>query len=203
VLLSYVYFLLIMMVRHVSVVVMVVMMMEMATGQILFPGTCPTQATIASFDSTKYLGTWYEYEKYFALFEFGGRCISATYTANTDGSLGVANKQRKILTNQEKTINGRATFVGANTEAKLSVSFTGVPSFLPDADGNYWVLDTDYTSWAIVWSCQNLLFSNAQILWVLTRDRSPAASIITAARAIITGRGLNVAYLKPTDQNGC
>lgn len=41
-------------------------------------------------------------------------------------------------------------------QAKLGVVFpaTRFSRPVPD-DGNYWVLDTDYTNYSIVWSCEN------------------------------------------------
>uniref|UniRef100_A0A182IWD1 Lipocln_cytosolic_FA-bd_dom domain-containing protein n=1 Tax=Anopheles atroparvus TaxID=41427 RepID=A0A182IWD1_ANOAO len=35
-------------------------------------------------------------------------------------------------------------------EAKLNVSFYGAPN----DESNYWVLDTDYENYALVWSCE-------------------------------------------------
>lgn len=40
----------------------------------------------------KYTGKWYEYAKYPFIFELGGKCITATYTENSnDGSVEVVN----------------------------------------------------------------------------------------------------------------
>jgi hypothetical protein len=41
-------------------------------------------------------------------------------------------------------------------QAKLGVVFPSNPFSRPvPADGNYWVLDTDYINYSIVWTCQN------------------------------------------------
>lgn len=40
-------------------------------------------------------------------------------------------------------------------QAKLGVVFPNVRFSRPvPADGNYWVLDTDYTNYSLVWSCE-------------------------------------------------
>lgn len=41
---------------------------------------------------------------------------------------------------------------------KLSVTDADNPTDVTDS--NYWVLDTDYTSYAVVWSCTNALIAN-------------------------------------------
>lgn len=43
------------------------------------------------FKLIKYVGKWYEYAKYPFIFTAGGKCITATYTENPDGSVGVVN----------------------------------------------------------------------------------------------------------------
>ena len=35
-------------------------------------------------------------------------------------------------------------------------------------------LDTDYTSYATVYSCKDLLLARSQSAWILTRDRQPS-----------------------------
>lgn len=39
------------------------------------------------------MGVWYEIEKYFAIFEFGGKCVQANYTLNSNNTVKVVNRQ--------------------------------------------------------------------------------------------------------------
>lgn len=41
----------------------------------------------------QYLGLWYEQERYFAFFQINGKCVTATYTDNMNGTVGVENYQ--------------------------------------------------------------------------------------------------------------
>lgn len=41
----------------------------------------------------QYLGRWYEAERYFAVFEFGGKCVTADYSLNENGTIKVVNSQ--------------------------------------------------------------------------------------------------------------
>lgn len=45
----------------------------------------------------QYTGLWYEYKRYPLIFEFLGKCVTATYTAQSDGKIGVFNEQINAL----------------------------------------------------------------------------------------------------------
>ncbi|KAK4328386.1 hypothetical protein Pmani_001214 [Petrolisthes manimaculis] len=179
-------------------VLLLVLAVCVVRSQIVFPLNCPNQAVVQNFNSTEYLGLWYENQKYPVIFEAGGKCITATYSDNGNNKIGVLNSQRNILTNKETTITGEATFTGSTTEASLTVTFKGIPF-----GGSYKVLDTDYTSFAIVWSCQDLVLFNTQILWILTRERNPPSTLIDSVRQTIESRGITLLFMKPTDQTNC
>jgi apolipoprotein D and lipocalin family protein len=111
------------------------------------------------FSISQYLGLWYEQEKYPFLFELGGKCITATYGLLADGNVSVLNKQKGKWTNKESSVTGTARI---ESPGKLSVSFNGVPG---NRASNYWVVGTDYSSYAVVYSCSNVLFfSKSKIL---------------------------------------
>lgn len=78
-----------------------------------------------------------------------------------------------LRTGVSSSIQGHAKFSGKPNEPKLSVVF---PSVSLPFDAPYWVLDTDYHTYAVVWSCTNFgifksvkLCSNTkhQYLWSL------------------------------------
>jgi lipocalin len=60
------------------------------------------------------------------------------------------------------SIEGRGQLIDRLLGAKLRVTFPTAPEQRPlPAEGNYWVLDTDYDHYAIVWSCEP--FNNQSI----------------------------------------
>jgi lipocalin len=51
--------------------------------------------------------------------------------------------------------------------------------------GDYRVLETDYTEYSVVYSCKTFLFFfKTENIWILTRDRTPDASIIATAENV-------------------
>ncbi|XP_077289515.1 apolipoprotein D-like [Arctopsyche grandis] len=169
-------------------------------AQIRFQGKCPDFKVKQPFDSSRYLGKWYEAEKYFVRFEVGGKCITATYTDEGDGVIGVLNRQLNIASGNETTIKGTAALAGVPDEAKLSVVFPSIPFGRP---APYWVLETDYENFSIVYSCTNFEDYQTTTLWILTRQRFPCPAVIREARWIIGNYGLKRSLLMKTDQRNC
>lgn len=54
--------------------------------------TCFYPRPASSFDLGSYLGTWYQVAGYEAIFTAGCKCVTANYTLNGDGTVGVTNR---------------------------------------------------------------------------------------------------------------
>ncbi|KAF3425102.1 hypothetical protein E2986_12816 [Frieseomelitta varia] len=148
-----------------------------------------------------YLGKWYEIEKYFAFFEFGGKCVTATFNITDDSnSINILNKQISSLTGVSSSIEGVGKPVLKVEEAKLSVSFPSMP--LP-IDAPYWILDTDYTTYAVVWSCSNFGVFSTRNVWILAREPKPPVSVLEKAYQILDKNNISRAYFIRTDQKNC
>ncbi|KAJ9592178.1 hypothetical protein L9F63_001294 [Diploptera punctata] len=163
-------------------------------------GPCPEIKTMNSFDLDKYLGMWYEAERYFALFEFAGKCVSANYTDMGDGHINIINRQTSYLTGIRSTIEGVVRHVGRTDDSKLSVKFPSLPVLV---DAPYWVLGTDYENYAVVWSCSNFGLFSTRNAWILTRSRYPPLEIMEKAYSVVDKYGISRAYFIRTDQKNC
>lgn len=137
----------------------------------------PGVTAVSPFDVQRYEGRWYELARLDHVFERGMTDVSASYTAQPDGSVRVVNRGYMPATGQWREAVGRALFTGAPTIGSLKVSFFG-PFY-----GGYHVaaLDPDYR-WALV------LGSDSGYAWILARDRQlPAAqleAIVARAKAL-------------------
>ena len=113
-------------------------------------GTCPTFTTKSGFTLASYLGTWYEYQRdRWTWYELNSDCTTATYSLNSDGSVAVKNRcENNIYCYLWRKIqpDGKATCSGA--ECKVTFSDAEPTNY------NYNVIDTDYTSYAVVYSCR-------------------------------------------------
>jgi len=70
----------------------------------------------------QYVGFWYEAYRSDVIFEFGSRCVNATYTPNPDGSVGVWN-QEISLAGDYTSIRGSAKVKNASEPAAFIVTF--------------------------------------------------------------------------------
>jgi apolipoprotein D and lipocalin family protein len=136
-------------------------------GLTVLSGGCvsfgPPLAVVDGVEVERYMGTWYEIARYPNFFQ-GPECVGTTaeYTLRDDGRVRVVNRCREnTLDGPERSIEGVARVVDAETNAKLKVSFFG------PFEGNYWIidLDADY-QWAVVGE------PSRRYLWILSRTPS-------------------------------
>lgn len=66
-------------------------------------------------------------------------------------------------------------------EGKLQVKYTTIP-LTPET--KYSVLETDYDSYAVLWSCQGIGPVHAQNAWVMTRQRIPSGEVLQKVCAL-------------------
>lgn len=124
--------------------------------------TPPSGVTVVeNFNSTRYLGTWYEIARLDHRFERGLDNVTATYSLREDGGINVINKGYNRERGMWQSTDGKAYFTGDKSRAALKVSFFG-----PFYGGyNVIALDKDYQH-ALVCG------PNRDYLWILSRTRT-------------------------------
>jgi apolipoprotein D and lipocalin family protein len=157
---------------------------------------CPNIQTKQNFTAEQYMGRWYEIQKYPFLPEFFQKCVTADYTLNSNGTVTVVNRAQFLLTNIPVSITGIAT-PNATDPARLKVDFyTGVI-------GDYWVLDTDYTSYSLVYSCVNFFLFRFENAWILSRNTTLDSQTIQNLRTKLSSIGSSTFLLTKTNQRNC
>ncbi|KFB53446.1 AGAP013318-PA-like protein [Anopheles sinensis] len=155
-------------------------LVQLVSAQQVGIGACPNPPVHINFDVSRYLGLWYEIRRYEQVFQLGGECVTAEYSLNADGSVRVFNSMVVPPAQARSSDTGRAVIAFPDEsplEAKLNVTFGTNPDI--DISANYWVLGTDYDSYAVVWGCFGVGDTlRAESAWILSRtpQLSPAAS---------------------------
>ena len=100
-------------------------------GALLLPlltaciGTPEGIVAVQGFEADRYLGRWYEIARLDHSFERGLRNVTAEYAWREDGSVQVFNRGYDTEDLEWSDIEGKAKFVGDESEAHLKVSFFG------------------------------------------------------------------------------
>jgi len=180
-------------------------------------GRCPQPPVQQPFDFNLYTGAWYEYQRFSVAYEAFVKCGKAQYQVqrydqNTGGPiLSVTNSGIKELKIGDHTIFrknsstvGQATIPDLSQPAKLVVTFGGqILSYF--ARGDYWVLSTDYNSYALVYSCTALPFNVGyfDVAWILTRERGVSPGNLADLYQILSDAGVNPGSFFTVDQQDC
>jgi len=166
---------------------------------VLSLGSCPGLRGVPDFQVLDYTGRWHEMANTWNLFDLGGTCVRATYSDRHDGSIGVFNEE--IVSEAVVSINGSA-IQPDKSHAELIVNFDQNP--VPETTPNYFVLDTDYESYSIVYDCFDLWgVAKAESIWFLTRKQHPDQSLVDLGYLIMSDLGLPVDSVIATPQTNC
>lgn len=123
---------------------------------------CDAPTPLTDFDGSRYMGTWYEQQHIKGQFfqPDDTVCVEAEYTGlSADGHFNVNNTEQKADFGARSGING--TGYCPDATGHCYVTF-----FVEPKTPNYQVVETDYESYSIVYSCGNF----KQFLWLLTRE---------------------------------
>ncbi|KAL6434291.1 hypothetical protein ACFW04_006017 [Cataglyphis niger] len=172
-----------------------------ASAQIPSLGFCPEYIPMANFDMQRFLGVWYESERYFQLTEVVSRCVMTNYTKGLDGRYHVSNEVTNRFTGVKRILEGEIKPAASKAEeGKLQVKYTTIP-LTPET--KYSVLETDYDSYAVLWSCQGIGPVHAQSAWVMTRDRIPPGEVLQKAYGVLDKYKISKTFFVKTDQADC
>lgn len=181
-------------------IVLILSALALARAQIPSLGFCPDYVPMANFDMTKFLGIWYEAERYFQLTEVVSRCVMANYTLGPDGKYRVSNEVTNRFTGIKRVLDGEIKKAASKAEeGKLIVKYT-IP-LTPET--KYSVLETDYDSYAVLWSCSGIGPFHTQNAWVMTRERLAPGTVLQKAYAVLDSYKISKTFFVKTDQQDC
>ncbi|XP_058449438.1 apolipoprotein D-like [Malaya genurostris] len=170
-------------------------------AQIPALGACPVHCPIEKFNRTKFLGTWYEAERYFTVSEVATKCVSATYELQSDDKIVVKNALTNSFNNVERTISGILAPPGRAGDGQYTIMYQ---SFSVNYNASVLVLGTDYTTYAVLYSCSNVgPFGHTVSAWLMTRERVPQAKTMFRAYEVLNKFGISRTFFVKTNQVDC
>jgi apolipoprotein D and lipocalin family protein len=145
--------------------------------------------SVATLDTARYLGTWYEIARFPNRFEEDCTGVTAAYNLRDDGRISVTNTCRKgALDGPVEVAEGVARIAAPG---QLKVKFVWWLPF----EGDYWVLDVtpDYTV-AVVGEPEG------DFGWILARTPQIDSTALLGARAVLEEFGYDTTQLLATVQ---
>ena len=139
-------------------------------------GRCPSPSLQSGFDVSQYVGTWYEIARDKNIpFEYGD-CTQARYASLGGSKISVHNSLENPNTGAVDSAYASAKCDGAHCHVKFFLFYSG----------DYRVVATDYTSYAIVYSCTDFIFFKSENVWILSRSETLDSTTLAAAQSTIT-----------------
>ncbi|XP_043269755.1 uncharacterized protein [Venturia canescens] len=182
-------------------ILFVVSALAIARAQIPSLGWCPEYVPMANFDMGKFLGVWYEAERYFQILDPVSRCVKANYTLGPDGKYRVSNEVTNRFTGVKRVLEGEIRTPSTKAEeGKLHVEYKALP-LTPETQ--YAILETDYKNFAVMWSCSGLGPLSAQNAWVMTRARRPEGPVLQSAYGVLDKYKISRTFFIKTNQEDC
>merc|ERR1719495_279230 len=133
------------------IVFTVFLLVPYSLAQIPAWGGCPKVQVKEDFVLSNYLGKWYEIQKFPTIYQQKGpRCVRAIYSLKDDGHINVDNKGYDKDNNPD-AITGDAYNPDSTYPSKLAVRFSETMDY-----GPYWVVDTDYDNYSLVFFLQRV-----------------------------------------------
>lgn len=182
----------------------------LASGLVIRYGRCPQPPVKQGFDVKRYVGKWWEYQRFPAPFEYAVVCGSANYTLLQSDVIKVVNAGIQDIKIFGYTVRrapvlaeGSARIVDLSTPSKLIVSFAGMPKGAASTEPNYLVVDTDYDNYAVVYSCNSFGFINFQLAWILTRAQGVKPAQFDAIITTLRNAGVDTSAFITVDHSNC
>ena len=147
---------------------LVLILAESVEGYINW-GWCPftKPSAVGNFDVNRYTGSWYEIIRDKDLwYENGLNCVTATYKLNSSPfyPIDVNNRNYKDGVVKDPTFYGLTySWARCDSSGNCNVKFWWYP------EGNYQVLATDYSTYALVYGCDTWGVFYTNQAWILSR----------------------------------
>ncbi|XP_015791047.1 apolipoprotein D [Tetranychus urticae] len=166
--------------------------------KVLSLGGCPQPENPPSdFDFRDLLGLWYETERtaLFELLETGQKCPQITFSNDENNDLKVNMTVISSLLNTPVT-SIKSAKINSNQPNVFSMRYSLLAS-----DIQYWVVDTDYDNYALIFACKQSLFLSIRNAWILGRKATLDASIRDNLVSKLSKLGVPETSLIKSDQS--
>jgi apolipoprotein D and lipocalin family protein len=138
----------------------IIFLINIASASFSF-GWCPSVNVQDGFDIERYLGLWHEEVRDKDLVYGSGTCNTVEYYKDQQNDIKFTNK---------KFINGRANTIPGSLRCERFGGQCEINFFGLSPSRDYKIIQTDYRSFSVVYSCTSYFLFHIAYGWVLTRE---------------------------------
>ncbi|XP_049877849.1 lopap-like [Pectinophora gossypiella] len=169
---------------------------ETCSSQVLQFGVCPKVETMRFFDLERFLGKWFEIERFPTWYEENGHCAYKTIQAC---GRRIEIQHGFVREGIQYILHVNSTYIPGD-EAVFNIQESNIdPVGIPLS-----VIITDYNNYAVVYGCKSSKIFDMKYIsaWILSRDTTLHPEILETARQTLNSiPNANLAYLKPVEQS--
>ncbi|RNA30394.1 apolipo D-like [Brachionus plicatilis] len=168
-------------------------------------GTCHTVPVLPDFDQSRYLGKWFELERFPYIFEKDLQCVTATYSVLNETAIRVENFGFNTVKQKDSNVTGYAYAPNSAEPNKLKVVLPVVVDGITilENTGDYIVVSTDYDNYAMVYSCTQVVpgLIKFEISWILSRAKTLDSQTVQQLKDLGKSLKIDVSKYELIDQS--
>lgn len=157
---------------------------------------CPMKELQTDFNMTKYLGEWNEILRIPNVYEEGYSCMLDHFTLSPDGTTRVQSRAYNVSNEAYVFLDGVAT---VPQPGRFDVTYNGETVW----SSSYWVLGTDYITYAVLWGCLEMDGSGQPLSWVSSRQKTLDGAHMAEVNEILRKNGLDRSQYEEVVQTNC
>ncbi|KAF6206400.1 hypothetical protein GE061_017633 [Apolygus lucorum] len=169
-------------------------------------GRCPTVSPKEDFDVNQFVGDWTEIERSFYFFESSLSCTRLNFTLFDNDTMKAEVTYRtpwRGSTSQSRYQVKDVSTKPGELNMVLDGTLPAVIARMAPGSGKYIVLDTDYTDYALIYSCTDLRLVHADFIWVLGRGNDISVDARTVVYSTLDKSKINRDRLLLTNNKDC
>ncbi|XP_072377634.1 apolipoprotein D-like [Diabrotica undecimpunctata] len=151
-------------------------------------GPCPRIDSASAINKTKFAGVWYEIERSFYLMELVSSCVTIDLRESYRGHFDVVVNAKSAWTGSFSISDGIAIPLRRDPSIYLYKVNSNLPRilsrYLPGA-GFYQVLKTDYSNYAVIYTCTNYQVVHVDMVWIWGRKTEINAELRSDLYALL------------------
>ncbi|XP_072934608.1 apolipoprotein D-like [Epargyreus clarus] len=164
-------------------------------------GACPVVEPMPGFDMNQLLGVWYVVQKT----STASHCITYNFTRTEEpGKYELEQVSQHFILGltpleHDYRYKGVLTVPDSSVPARMRVNFP----LSVGGSASYTILATDYTTYALVFTCQKLAFAHRQSATILSRNKELDKMYLDKMRSKLSAYGVDPYDLSIISQSDC